>query len=69
MSLNITLTTDRSILSAPVVAGLRHGLDEAGHVVLLVPTFGVALDAQGQRFQSLQEDEGVEGRERRAGVP
>ena len=46
MSLSITLTTDRSILSAPVVAGLRQGLDEAGHVVLLVPTFGVALDAQ-----------------------
>ena len=46
MSLTITLTTDRHLLSEPVIGALRQGLAHAGHVVLLVPTFAVALDVQ-----------------------
>lgn len=46
MSLTITLTADRHLLSEPVIGALRQGLAHAGHVVLLVPTFAAALDVQ-----------------------
>lgn len=46
MSLTIVKTTQEQLVSTPVLRGLRDGVERDGSAVLLVPSFGQALDAQ-----------------------
>ena len=46
MALGFVATSSEQLVSAPVVSALRHGIATRGEALLLVPSFGQALDAQ-----------------------